>query len=95
MVIQDTEIANQTVHNDEIEAERDAPASGVGGVATLTREDIGSSTEMEGGQIEIPPTPAAKMALLTAVTVITTLIELGVEVAIVAAIAYALQTLVR
>ncbi len=92
MVIQDTEITSQAVRNDETQAESEVP---VGGVATLTREDIGSSTEMEGGQIEIPPTPAAKTALLTAVTVITTLIELGVSVAIVAAIAYALQTLVR
>ena len=92
MVIQDTEIASQAVRNDETRAESEVPA---GGVATLTREDAGNSTETEGCPIEIPPTPAVKTALLTAVTVLVTLIELGVSVAIVAAIAYALQTLVR
>ncbi|MCL4433378.1 MAG: hypothetical protein M1399_01185 [Actinobacteria bacterium] len=92
MVIRDTEIASQAVRNDETRAIREAPA---GSVATLTREDVSDSAAMEGGPIEIPPTPAAKTALLTAVTVLVTLIELGISVAIVAAIAYALQTLVR
>ena len=91
MVIRDTESASQTARVDEAQFAREAPA----GVATLTREDVGNSTATEGGPIEIPPTPAAKTALLTAVTVLVTLIELGISVAIVAAIAYALQTLVR
>ncbi|MHB8262582.1 MAG: hypothetical protein ACYDGY_02375 [Acidimicrobiales bacterium] len=94
MVIRDTEIASRTSRTED---EKVAAKAAAAGMATLTREETSAlmATATEGGPIEIPPTPVVKTALLTAVTVLTTLIELGVSVAIIAAIAFELQTLVR
>ncbi len=63
----------------------------------LAEEEVAStsSVDAESEEVAIPPTPAVKTALLTIIAVVTTLIELGVSVAVIAAIAYAIQTLVR
>ncbi len=92
MVIRDTEIASRSTHT---EGEQSTDEVFATSVATLTKQEADQSISPEVGEVEIPPTPVVKTALLTAVMVLTTLIELGVSVAIVAAIAFALQTLVR
>jgi hypothetical protein len=62
----------------------------------LAEEEAAGSIDVEcEEEVVIPPTPAVKTALLTIIAVVTTLIELGVSVAVIAAIAYAIQTLVR
>ncbi len=62
----------------------------------IAEEESTDSVDVKGTEeIVIPPTPAVRTALITIITVVTTLIELGVSVAVIAGIAYALQTLVR
>ncbi len=62
----------------------------------IAEEESTGSVDVKGAEeIVIPPTPAVRTALITIITVVTTLIELGVSVAVIAGIAYALQTLVR